>query len=164
MGPPIRHGTADYNDNVKLLAPLDPMRSARRRAIAVLIAFAGGGVVAAEPTAADRADARARYEPERAVCLSGLSHQPREICLREAAAALGEALKGRLDDPLAHLIDSRTRYEENALLRCDPLPPEDRELCRARMRGDGITRGSVEEGGIYRELTVIEVRPPARAP
>ena len=39
------------------------------------------------------------------------------------------------------------------------LPAEDRDLCRARMRGEGVTRGSVEEGGIYRELTVIEGRP-----
>lgn len=132
--------------------------------IGALIASIGGGVGAADPTPAERGQARARYEAERAVCLSGLSHQPRETCLREAAAALGEALKGRLDDPLAHLIERSVQYEENSLRRCEPLPSEDRDMCRARMRGEGITRGSVEEGGIYRELTVIEIRPPVRAP
>lgn len=131
-------------------------------ALAALAALASGVAWAAEPTPSTSVQARERYEAERAVCLSGLSHQPRATCLREAAAALGEALAGRLDDPLGHLIDARTRYEENSLRRCDPLPPEDRALCQARMRGEGITRGSVEEGGIYRELTVIEIRPPRR--
>ena len=33
----------------------------------------------------------------------------------------------------------------------------DRVACLARMDGAGVTLGSVEEGGIYRELVVREV-------
>ena len=36
--------------------------------------------------------------------------------------------------------------------RCVPLPAADQEDCVRRMNGEGIVRGSVEEGGIYREL------------
>ena len=41
---------------------------------------------------------------------------------------------------------------ENALKRCTPLPEELRRDCEARMRGAGTVSGSVEAGGIYREL------------
>ena len=119
----------------------------------------GPGGTAFGPSATAAEQARERYHAERAICIGGLSHQPREVCLREAAAAYGAALKGDLDDPLGHLSDSQQRYQENRLRRCDVLPAEDRDLCRARMRGEGVTRGSVEEGGIYRELTVIERLP-----
>jgi hypothetical protein len=36
------------------------------------------------------ADAQARYQQERAVCLSGQSNQDRATCLREADAALAD--------------------------------------------------------------------------
>ena len=36
--------------------------------------------------------------------------------------------------------------------RCVPLPPADQEDCVRRMQGEGTIIGSVEEGGIYREL------------
>jgi hypothetical protein len=118
------------------------------RAAAVTLAFATTAASAAEPVRLS--DAQARYQQERAACLSGQSHQDQTTCLREAGAALEEARRGRLDTGQA------ARYEENALQRCSVLPPEDRSACRARLQGQGTVRGSVAEGGIYREYIVRE--------
>jgi hypothetical protein len=115
---------------------------------------AAGALSATAAFAADGgrpADAQARYQQERAACLSGQSHQDQSTCLREAGAALEEARRGRLDTGQA------ARYQENALLRCSVLPSEERSACHARMQGQGTTRGSVAEGGIYRELIIREV-------
>lgn len=101
-------------------------------------------------------DAETRYQQERALCESGLSPQDRAACLREAAAARAEARRGQLGNGSG----DAARHLENALARCKPLPPEDRADCEYRMRGGGAMRGSVEEGGIYRETITREVGPP----
>lgn len=75
-----------------------------------------------------------------------------ETCLREAGAALVEARRGALPD------DTAARFEANRIQRCEPLPEAMQRDCVARMQGGGTIRGSVAEGGIYRELvTEIEV-------
>jgi len=96
--------------------------------------------------AAGMSEAQARYPKERAACNNGQSHQDRTTCLREAGAALAESKRGNPD------AAGTGRYEQNQLLRCDAHPAEDREDCLRRMRGEGTTSGSVEGGGIYREL------------
>lgn len=106
------------------------------------------------------AEIRAQYQAERAACLSGRSPADQETCLKEAGAAQAAALRGQLADDTA-------RYRANALMRCNALPPADREACRMRIEGHGTTRGSVESGGIYRELVTREVGPapaPSAAP
>lgn len=111
------------------------------------VAFAVGAMLVAGTAAAagDLSEAQARYQRERADCLSGRSHQDRDTCLREAGAALQEARRGRSGD-------EGTSYEQNRLARCERLPAGDREDCVRRMRGEGTVSGSVEGGGIYREL------------
>ena len=89
-------------------------------------------------------DAQARYQQDRAACMSGPS-QDRVTCLREAGAALQAAKRGRLGD-------DQGSYEQNRLLRCEPLPAGEREDCVRRMHGEGTVKGSVESGGTYREL------------
>ncbi len=111
-------------------------------------ALASGAAFAAGNAAS--ADALARYQQERAVCLSGQSNQDRATCLREAGAALDQAKRGSLDDGAA-------QYARNATKRCDGLPDADRQDCIARMQGQGSTSGSVAAGGIVRELTTREV-------
>lgn len=116
------------------------------------------GILLSAPAAwaardADLSAAQARYQQERAQCNSGQSHQDRATCLKEATNAFAEAKRGRLDNNQA------ASYEQNALLRCNRLPGEDRELCRARMQGQGTISGSAEAGGIYRELVVREPAP-----
>lgn len=90
-------------------------------------------------------DAEARYQKDRAACISGQSHQDRATCLREAGAALQEAKRARLGD-------GQSSYDQNRLIRCDRLSAEDRADCLRRMRGEGTVSGNVESGGIYREL------------
>lgn len=107
--------------------------------------------------AADReslSHAQSVYQQDRAACLSGQTNQDRATCLREAGAALQEARRGGLED-------GDRQFERNRLLRCDRQPPEDRADCLRRMNGEGFTSGSVEGGGIYREL-VTPVYPSQR--
>lgn len=94
--------------------------------------------------AADNANARQRYEAERARCMSGQSQQDRETCLREAGAALEESSRGGLATP-------RGALGANALARCDAQPAADRAACIARIQGAGKTEGSVEGGGVIRK-------------
>jgi hypothetical protein len=121
-----------------------------------LALVAGGALLGATPeVAADSSklsDAQSVYQSERAACLSGATNQDRATCLKEAGAALQEARRGGLDD-------GQARLEENRLLRCDGQPPEDRQNCVRRMKGEGSTSGSVGAGGIYRELAVPDVPP-----
>lgn len=95
-----------------------------------------------------------RYQQERAACLSGQSHQDRATCLQEAGAARGEDRRGNLND-------GAVSYQENAVNRCNALPAADRQDCVRRIRGDGVTSGSVEGGGVYRETTTTIIAPSA---
>jgi len=114
-------------------------------------ALLGASVVAA--AARDKtSDAQRIYQNDRAACLAGKTSQDRATCLREAGAALQEARRGGLDD-------GRAEFERNRLARCDRQPPEDRPDCLRRMNGEGLTSGSVEGGGIYRELVTPVVVP-----
>jgi hypothetical protein len=95
--------------------------------------------------------ARERYLQERAVCLSGQSHQPQEACLREAGAAYAEARRGRLghEDP--------DRLAANAFVRCTFRPAEEKQMCERMVRGEGTVTGGIKEGGFVREIvTVVE--------
>ncbi|MEA5097218.1 MAG: hypothetical protein VB032_01600 [Burkholderiaceae bacterium] len=107
-----------------------------------------GGLSATSTFAADNgssSNAKAVYQQDRALCNSGQSNQDRATCLKEAGAAYDEARKGRIND-------DQSQYKHNALMRCDRLSHEDRRACRRRIKGDGISEGSVEEGGIYRKI------------
>jgi len=111
-------------------------------------ACAAGALLAAGMAAAaggNLAEAQARYQQDRAACNSGQSYQDRATCLREAGAALQEARRRSGGD-------EHSAYEQNRLNRCERLPAADREDCLRRMRGEGSVSGSVEGGGIYREL------------
>jgi hypothetical protein len=99
-------------------------------------------------------EAQARYQKERAACLSGASHQDQATCLKEAGAALAEARRGQLDKGM-----EAEQRRQNALQRCKPLPAADRETCEARILGEGTVSGSVEGGGVYRELVIRSVGP-----
>ena len=108
---------------------------------------------AAMAAGGDLAEAQARYQQERAVCISGQSHQDRDTCLREAGAALQAAKLGKL-------AEGSGSYEQNQLARCERLPASGRDDCVRRL-SEGTVSGSVEGGGIYRELRTTE---PAPAP
>ncbi len=123
--------------------------SGQNKPTTVVLAACALGVLLAAGTAAAAdgklSDAQARYQQDRAACNRGQSYQDRATCLREAAAALQAAKRGGKDD-------GATAYEQNRLLRCDRLAAGEREDCLRRMRGEGTVSGSVESGGVYREL------------
>jgi hypothetical protein len=133
-----------------------PVGQSALRARACALAAVGALFVATAAGAAsvNPSEIQARYQRERAACMNGESHQDRATCLKEAGAALQEARHGNLVT-----MDAR-QYERNRLARCDAHPPEEREDCVRRMHGEGTTTGSVEGGGIYREL-VTTVTPSA---
>jgi hypothetical protein len=112
-----------------------------------------GAASALAQSKTDPGDALARYQQERATCLSGQSNQDRASCLREAGAAFAQAQKRGLgEDP--------AQYKDNAIIRCQRLPDADRIDCIARMQGQGTTSGSVGAGGIFRELQSREIVTP----
>jgi hypothetical protein len=96
---------------------------------------------------ADSADARARYQEERARCMQSAA-EDQKACLREAGAALQASRRGQLNE-------DESNFDKNRLARCAYLPEADRPDCERRMRGEGTVSGSVEGGGIYRELRTI---------
>ena len=137
------------------MTPVHAVTSVRAWGIALCAAGALLGATIA--TAADRgglSEAQRTYQRDRAACMSGQTSQDRATCLKEAGAALQEARRGGLDSGQGQL-------ERNRLLRCDRQPPEDRQDCIRRMNGEGFTSGSVDGGGILREL-VTPVVPPQR--
>lgn len=100
--------------------------------------------------------ASSSYQEERATCMKITNKQDRATCLREVGAASQEAKRGRLTDKDA-------AYQQNALKRCESVPPADRQACEKRVRGEGKMSGSVQEGGILRETTIAEpMQAPAR--
>lgn len=129
--------------------------SVRRGALACLMAVVAGASLAA-PASGTLADATSRYRQERAACLNGQTSQDRATCLREAGAALQEARRGS--------VESNPGYAANAVRRCEKLPEPDRADCVARMQGRGSVSGSVDGGGLYRELVTRETLPPDSPP
>jgi hypothetical protein len=101
---------------------------------------------AAASQAAPGASAEARYQKERAACLSGQTQQAQGVCLREAGAARDAARKGALRSSGAN------DKAANAVERCEVFTKADEHAaCLDRVRGLGNTSGSALEGGVLRE-------------
>src|SRR5689334_21732801 len=119
----------------------------RTMLLGVFAVFAGGAL-AAGPRASSSA-IHEQYLQERAQCDSS-TLVDRTACRREAGAAQFEARRGTL------AADDSSDFERNRLARCDlHKNAEERDYCIRRMRGEGTTTGSVEGGGILRELIVV---------
>jgi hypothetical protein len=69
---------------------------------------------------------------------------------------LAEAKRNLLSDTTANL------FEKNQLKRCRVFRGDDREACEARARGEGSSTGSVQSGGLLREVVRPVVPSPAR--
>ena len=125
-----------------------------------LFSAALAAVLLQVPAAADdarMAEIEARYQRERSACEQA---QDKPACLREAAAAREAARRGVLDT-------GQGSFERNALARCANLPVEERDACVRRTRDEGVTQGSVGEGGIireYREYTLPSQQAPSAPP
>ena len=98
----------------------------------------------------------ARYQQDLAECEAQQATQDLAACRLEARNALAEAKRNLLSDTTANL------FEKNQLKRCRVFKGEDREACEARARGEGSSTGSVQSGGILREVARPVVPSPAR--
>ena len=87
--------------------------------------------------------------PKSGGCAYGASRSGHAGCMAKGEYELTRSRQAALDrDP--------AQYQRNAQVRCEGLSEEDKRLCVARMQGQGTTTGSVEGGGIYRELITRE--------
>lgn len=132
----------------------------RVQRLAALLLVASGSLMLHGPVmaqgAASAAVTSATGNPY-AACNDGTSNVDRANCMKEAGAAKDEAKRGKL-------ADVNPTYQRNALLRCDALPPSDKEACRLRILGAGTTTGSVANGGLEREIVIRNPTPtPAAA-
>jgi uncharacterized protein YlxW (UPF0749 family) len=109
----------------------------------------------AQTTGQPQDELTARYQQDLAECETQQATQDLAACRLEARNALAEAKRNLLNDTTANL------FEKNQFKRCRVFKGDDRETCEARVRGEGNTTGSVQSGGILREV-VRPVPSPAR--
>jgi len=121
----------------------------------------GGIVLAASAWSVHAADTKsidAQYKQDVANCNAGRTNQTKQVCLQEAGAARVEARRN-------NLVTNGGAYDANAMQRCQRLPASDRAACEAQMAGQGTTYGSVQGGGVLREMTIqVPAGTPGSAP
>ncbi|MDQ2147406.1 hypothetical protein RBI22_01675 [Alcaligenaceae bacterium C4P045] len=141
--------------------------NARRMSVRLpSLALCTAGLLLASASSAFAADSarteiQRQYQADVARCNAGQTAQPKNVCLQEAGAARQEAMRSRL-------VNANQQYDQNATARCNALPAADRSACVAQMSGQGRTMGSVEGGGVLREMTIQvpanQVNAPGAAP
>lgn len=129
------------NTTTRNTASIRPSALVLAAALACSTAFAGGAAKSA---------AQAEGLKYRQACMAGQTHQDRATCLKEANNFLADLKKN------PGKFESAANIEANARARCEPLSGNDRSACMARASGQGTISGSVERGGIYRELVTLE--------
>jgi hypothetical protein len=144
-----------------LSTPSSVVVGRRLRAIAVGAAMLTAAAAWAQSDAAGaRSSIESTYQRDRAACMASDSQHERTSCLREAGAVRAQALSG-----VARGGESKEELMRNALERCKRQPADQQAICERMVRGEGSTTGSVESGGMIRELTIMEpVKPSAPAP
>lgn len=93
-------------------------------------------------------DTSGNYEQERAWCMANTQGDERVTCLKSSAAAQAERRQGTLDN-------NGGNFGANAMLRCDALEGADRSACKARVMGYGSASGSVQGGGIIKQIETV---------
>ena len=93
------------------------------------------------------AELQTQFQQDYAACETQQATTELEDCRREARNAYAEAKRGLLADA------PNTPYQDNASQRCQVHQDwQDRLACEERMRGEGSVEGSVEGGGVLREI------------
>ena len=101
-------------------------------------------------------DNSGNYQQERAWCMANTSGEEQATCLKNSGAAQAEKRRGTLDN-------NGGNFDANAMQRCNVLTGEDRAACQARVAGLGSASGSVQGGGILKQVETV-VLPPGNAP
>jgi len=111
--------------------------------------FISLGIGAANAATASSA-AEARYQQEHQSCLDGSSNQARATCLKEAGAARTAQLT---------TADAR-KLQDNAAQRCQVhRSSEDHLACERLALEEGTRTGSVQRGGVLKELVTRSAAP-----
>lgn len=124
----------------------------RKTQFRTLAVAAIGTLLSVSAFAADRgaqSSAAAKYQQEVAFCKSGQSQQDYKTCMQEAGAALVENRRGNLTTAPEQTL------AVNSEDRCGVLSGDERVACQARMEGLGQVEGSVEGGGLLRQIVII---------
>jgi hypothetical protein len=114
--------------------------------------------VLAQGASPDKASIEANYQRDRAACAAITAPADRTNCLRDAGAARAQALRA------GTRTASPEELARNAVQRCQQQPPEQKVICERMARGEGNVSGSVEGGGVIRELVTQEKLPPPPSP
>jgi hypothetical protein len=109
---------------------------------------------AAQAQDASTMSPQAKYDKDRAHCMSGKSQEDQATCLREA----GAALQARKDGDISHAPKDAAALQSNAVQRCDNLPPKDRPDCMTRAKA-GVSQGAANSGGDIKETVTVKVGP-----
>ena len=121
------------------------MRMTHTLTVATVLAAACGGCGLAH--AQTPAELQAQFQQDYAACETQQATTELEDCRREARNAYAEAKRGLLANA------PNTPYQDNANERCQVHSDwQDRLACEERMRGEGSVEGSVEGGGVLREI------------
>ena len=126
----------------------------RSLALVLMLGLLSAGSAQAAGSKSTAADAR--YQKERAACLSGQSNEDKKTCLRETEAAYLQEKQGKLGDA------DQTQYRQNALARCRSLPEQDQADCRRRIDNPTAVEGNAQEGGILRKSVTIIQEPASK--
>ena len=87
---------------------------------------------------------------ERAWCMANTDGVARVDCLKEAGAAQAEKRRGTLDT-------NTGAYGANAVERCEVFEGTERVACQARVMGFGNASGSVQGGGVIKQIETVEL-------
>ena len=119
-------------------------------ALAITAALGMTAAIAQVASGTTGIDATGNARSEANACVTGMTQQDRETCLREVRNANAEKRAGKLDNAGA-------QFDANAAQRCDVLSGDDKIACEARVAGIGTTQGSVAGGGVIREIETVVV-------
>ena len=95
-------------------------------------------------------DASGDYQRERAWCMANTSGEAQVDCLRNSGAAQAEKRRGTLDN-------NGGNFRANAVERCEVFNGEEQAACQARVMGMGSVSGSVQGGGMLRQVETFVV-------
>jgi hypothetical protein len=133
------------------------LRTFRRTIVVASLAVVGATaqtVWAADPS--PDPNPTATFQRERAACLEGRTQQSQADCLKEARNALADKRRG--------VLDNAGNFDADKHQRCNYVPADQREDCMRIADGEGTQSGSVEGGGILKELVTRSVGEPGSTP
>jgi hypothetical protein len=115
-----------------------------------LSAVSTGAALAQDTTKGNKgSDAYGDARQSRAWCQANTTGAARADCLEYSYSNPGERSKSALEA-------TNTDFAANALSRCSVFKDtEDRMACDARVKGQGSNSGSVQGGGILKEVTTV---------